>query len=96
MELPGIAVAVWMFVCLSASVVGYPNGKVREACTSMVPCHGGSPQLSPEHAITVNGTEFKPGDSIEGIVSVTAEEFIVSFYYAMSFLSFLCWIYLRS
>lgn len=65
MELPGIAVAVWMFVCLGASVVGYPNGKVREACTSMVPCHGGSPQLSPEHAITVNGTEFKPGDSIE-------------------------------
>uniref|UniRef100_A0A8C3TV41 Ferric chelate reductase 1 n=1 Tax=Catharus ustulatus TaxID=91951 RepID=A0A8C3TV41_CATUS len=65
MELPGIAVAIWMFVGLCASVVGYPNGKVREACTSMVPCHGGSPQLSPEHAITVNETEFKPGDSIE-------------------------------
>ncbi|NXP60445.1 FRRS1 reductase, partial [Chloropsis cyanopogon] len=65
MELPGFAVAVWMFVCLYASVVGYPNGKVREACTSMVPCHGSSPQLSPEHTITVNGTEFKPGDNIE-------------------------------
>lgn len=65
MELPGIAVAVWMFVCFCASVAGYPNGKVRGACTSMVPCHGGSPQLSPEHTITVNGTEFKPGDSIE-------------------------------
>lgn len=79
MELPGFAVAVWMFVCLYASVVGYPNGKVREACTSMVPCHGGSPQLSPEHIITVNGTEFKPGDNIEGIVSVTAEEFNLLF-----------------
>lgn len=79
MELPGFAVAVWMFVCLYASVVGYPNGKVREACTSMVPCHGGSPQLSPEHTITVNGTEFKPRDNIEGIVSVTAEEFNLLF-----------------
>ncbi|XP_059334093.1 ferric-chelate reductase 1 isoform X3 [Ammospiza nelsoni] len=65
MELPGFAVAVWMFGCLYGSVVGYPNGKVREACTSMVPCHRGSPQLSPEHTITVNGTEFKPGDNIE-------------------------------
>ncbi|XP_064576560.1 ferric-chelate reductase 1 isoform X4 [Zonotrichia leucophrys gambelii] len=65
MELPGFAVAVWMFGCLYASVVGYPNGKVREACSSMVPCHSGSPQLSPEHTITVNGTEFKPGDNIE-------------------------------
>ncbi|XP_030135104.4 ferric-chelate reductase 1 [Taeniopygia guttata] len=63
MELPGVA--VWISVCLYASVVGYPNGKVREACTSMIPCHGGSPQLSPEHTITVNGTEFKPGDNIE-------------------------------
>ncbi|NWI74945.1 FRRS1 reductase, partial [Dryoscopus gambensis] len=65
MELPGFAVAVGMFVCLYVSVGGYPSGKVREACTSMVPCHGSSPHLSPEHIITVNGTEFKPGDSIE-------------------------------
>lgn len=77
MGLPGLA--VWMFVCLYASVVGYPNGKVREACSSMVPCHGSSPQLSPEHTITVNGTEFKPGDIIEGIVPVTAEEFNLLF-----------------
>ncbi|KAM9008295.1 ferric-chelate reductase 1 isoform 8-T13 [Ara ararauna] len=65
MELPGLAFAVWMLICFYAPVGGYPNGKVREACTSMVPCHGSSPQLSPEHTITVNGTEFKPGDSIE-------------------------------
>lgn len=74
MELPGLAFAVWMLICFYASVGGYPNGKVREACTSMIPCHGSSPQLSPEHTITVNWTEFKPGDSIEGM-SVTAEEF---------------------
>ncbi|NXW57051.1 FRRS1 reductase, partial [Eurystomus gularis] len=65
MELPGLAFGVWMFICLYASVGGYPNGRVRGACTSMIPCHGSSPQLSPEHTITVNGTEFKPGDSIE-------------------------------
>ncbi|XP_076193925.1 ferric-chelate reductase 1 isoform X2 [Aptenodytes patagonicus] len=65
MELPGLAFAVWMFICFYASVDGYPSGKIREACTSMIPCHGSSPQLSPEHTITVNGTEFKPGDNIE-------------------------------
>ncbi|KQK73696.1 ferric-chelate reductase 1 [Amazona aestiva] len=65
MELPGLAFAVWMLICFYAPVGGYPNGKVREACTSMIPCHGSSPQLLPKHTITVNGTEFKPGDSIE-------------------------------
>ncbi|XP_027596561.1 ferric-chelate reductase 1 [Pipra filicauda] len=73
MELSGLAVAVWMFVCFCAPVGGYPNGKVRAACTSMIPCHGGSPQLSPEHTITVNGTEFKPGDNIE--VSLSGPDF---------------------
>uniref|UniRef100_A0A8D0FP70 Ferric chelate reductase 1 n=1 Tax=Strix occidentalis caurina TaxID=311401 RepID=A0A8D0FP70_STROC len=65
MELPGLAFAVWMFICFYTSVDGYPSGKVREACTSMIPCHGSSPQLLPEHTITVNRTEFKPGDNIE-------------------------------
>ncbi|NXG19633.1 FRRS1 reductase, partial [Grallaria varia] len=69
MELPGLAVAIWMFVWFYAPVGGYPNGKVREACTSMIPCHGSSPQLLPEHTITVNGTEFKPGDNIEVCLS---------------------------
>lgn len=70
MELPGLAFVVLMFVCFHASVDGYPNGKVREACTSMVPCHGISPKLSPEHVITVNKTEFKPGDSVEGMIPI--------------------------
>ncbi|NXT74456.1 FRRS1 reductase, partial [Zapornia atra] len=65
MELPGLAFVVWMLSCFCAPTDGYPNGKVREACTSMIPCHGSSPQPSPEHTITVNGTKFKPGDSIE-------------------------------
>jgi len=74
MELPGLAFAVWMFICFRVSVDGYPNGKVREACASMVPCHGSSPKLSPEHVITVNRTEFKPGESVEGMVPIISEE----------------------
>lgn len=69
MELPGLAFAVWLSLRLCVPVDGYPNGKVKQACASMIPCHGAAPQLSPEHTITLNVTEFKPGDSIEGIVS---------------------------
>ncbi|XP_068025291.1 ferric-chelate reductase 1 isoform X1 [Melanerpes formicivorus] len=65
MELPGLSFGVWLSICFCASVVGYPNGKVRQVCASMIPCHGASPQLPPEHTITVNVTEFKPGDNIE-------------------------------
>ncbi|NXU70207.1 FRRS1 reductase, partial [Oreotrochilus melanogaster] len=65
MELSGLVFAVWIFICFHVSVDGYPSGKVRQACASMIPCHGSSPQPSPEHTITVNGTEFKPGDIIE-------------------------------
>ncbi|XP_054240623.1 ferric-chelate reductase 1 isoform X2 [Indicator indicator] len=70
MELPGLAFAVWLSICFCASVDGYPNGKVRQVCASMIPCHGASPQLPPEHTITVNVTEFKPvnlsGPDFEG------------------------------
>ncbi|NXK88664.1 FRRS1 reductase, partial [Formicarius rufipectus] len=69
MEVPGLAVVIWMFACFCAPVGGYPSGKVREACTSMMPCHGSSPQLLPEHTITVNRTEFKPGDKVEVCLS---------------------------
>ncbi|NWU93283.1 FRRS1 reductase, partial [Upupa epops] len=69
MELPDFTFSVWMFICFCASVDGYPSGKVRQACTSMIPCHGTSPQLPPEHTIMVNGTEFNPGDNIEVILS---------------------------
>ncbi|XP_071606991.1 ferric-chelate reductase 1 isoform X2 [Heliangelus exortis] len=65
MELSGLVFAVGIFICFHVSVDGYPSGKVRQACSSMIPCHGSSPQPSPEHTITVNGTEFKPGDIIE-------------------------------
>ncbi|NXD16821.1 FRRS1 reductase, partial [Nothocercus nigrocapillus] len=65
MELPGLAFAVWMFISLCGPLYGYPNGKVREVCGSMMPHHGSSPRSSPEHIITANGTEFKPGDKIE-------------------------------
>ncbi|NXG48956.1 FRRS1 reductase, partial [Psilopogon haemacephalus] len=65
MELPGLAFAIWLSFCFCVPVDGYPNGKVRQACAGMVPCHGTAPQLPLEHTITLNVTEFKPGDSIE-------------------------------
>ncbi|NXF89432.1 FRRS1 reductase, partial [Eubucco bourcierii] len=65
MELPGLAFAVWLSLCLCVPVDGYPNGKVRQACASMIPCHGPAPTLPPEHSIALNVTEFRPGDTIE-------------------------------
>lgn len=79
MELPSLASGFWMLICFYVSVNGYPNGRVREACMSMIPCHGSSPQPSPVHIIAVNWTEFKPGDTIEGIVFVIMEEFNLLF-----------------
>lgn len=72
MEPPGLAFSLWIFAFLSVPAAGYPNGKVREACSSMMPCHGHSPQPSPKHTISVNETEFRPGDHIKGIVSSIA------------------------
>ncbi|KAM9128937.1 putative ferric-chelate reductase 1 isoform 2-T2 [Pangshura tecta] len=65
MEPPVLAFALWIFAFLSVPAAGYPNGKVREACSSMMPCHGHSPQPSPEHSISVNETKFRPGDHIK-------------------------------
>ncbi|XP_067394490.1 ferric-chelate reductase 1-like [Emydura macquarii macquarii] len=65
MEPTGIAFAVWIFAFFSVPATGYPNGKVREACSSMMPLHGHPPQPSPEHTISVNETEFRPGDHIK-------------------------------
>ncbi|EMP33183.1 Putative ferric-chelate reductase 1 [Chelonia mydas] len=65
MEPPGLAFSLWIFAFLSVPAAGYPNGKVREACSSMMPCHGHSPQPSPKHTISVNETEFRPGDHIK-------------------------------
>ncbi|XP_053894288.1 putative ferric-chelate reductase 1 [Malaclemys terrapin pileata] len=65
MEPPVLAFTLWIFAFLSVPAAGYPNGKVREACSSMMPRHEHSPQPSPEHTISVNETEFRPGDHIK-------------------------------
>ncbi|XP_073213046.1 putative ferric-chelate reductase 1 isoform X2 [Lepidochelys kempii] len=65
MEPPGLAFTLWIFAFLSVPAAGYPNGKVKEACSSMMPCHGHSPQPLPKHTISVNETEFRPGDHIK-------------------------------
>ncbi|XP_075792714.1 putative ferric-chelate reductase 1 isoform X1 [Pelodiscus sinensis] len=65
MELPGLTRTLWIFTFLSVPVAGYPNGKVKEACSSMRPLHGHFPQPSPVHTISVNVTVFRPGDHIK-------------------------------
>ncbi|XP_066479467.1 ferric-chelate reductase 1-like [Tiliqua scincoides] len=65
MESSEILLILWLLTYLSDPLAGYPDGRVEEACNSMVPLHGHSvPQSSPEHTITVNVTEFKPGDHV--------------------------------
>ncbi|XP_074923915.1 ferric-chelate reductase 1 isoform X1 [Chelonoidis abingdonii] len=65
MEPAVLAFVLWIFGFLSVPAAGYPNGKVREACSSMMPSHGHSPQPSPEHTISVNETKFRPGNHIK-------------------------------
>lgn len=66
MESSEVLLMLWWLTCLSDPLAGYPNGRVEEACSSMVPLHGHtSPQSSPVHTITVNVTEFGPGDHVK-------------------------------
>lgn len=69
MESPELAFTIWLLACVSGPADGYPNGKVTEACSSMMPLHGHYPQLTPKHIITASETEFRPGDHIKGIVT---------------------------
>ncbi|XP_061489677.1 ferric-chelate reductase 1-like isoform X2 [Rhineura floridana] len=70
MESPGIALIAWVLACLPGPSAGYPDGKVEEACNSMMPLHGhSSPQQFLKHTIEVNVTEFKPGDHVKVTLS---------------------------
>ncbi|KAM6454405.1 ferric-chelate reductase 1 isoform 2-T2 [Liasis olivaceus] len=60
-----ITLIAWLLVCLSDQSLGYPDGKVYEACSTMMPLHGHKPQKFPKHTIKVNVTEFKPGDHVK-------------------------------
>ncbi|KYO19550.1 putative ferric-chelate reductase 1 [Alligator mississippiensis] len=69
MESPELAFTIWLLACVSGPADGYPNGKVTEACSSMMPLHGHYPQLTPKHIITASETEFRPGDHIKVTLS---------------------------
>ncbi|XP_054835155.1 ferric-chelate reductase 1 [Eublepharis macularius] len=75
MEPYGIGLIVCVLAHLSGPSAGYPNGKVQEACNSMVPLHGhSSPQPFPKHIIEVNVTHFRPGDHLKVTLSGPAFE----------------------
>ncbi|XP_043941548.1 putative ferric-chelate reductase 1 isoform X2 [Protopterus annectens] len=51
---------------LIVPATAYSNGKVTKACRSMEPKHGHKPQPLPSpYSLTLNTTEFKPGDKIK-------------------------------
>ncbi|XP_072500194.1 ferric-chelate reductase 1-like isoform X2 [Notamacropus eugenii] len=61
---PEFTLGIWVLLQLINPVANYANGKVSEACHTMVPCHGYTPQSDPIHKITLNQTRFIPGDTI--------------------------------
>nr|XP_056701073.1 ferric-chelate reductase 1 [Euleptes europaea] len=69
-----IGLIVWLLAYLSGPSAGYPNGKVQDACNSMIPLHGSSSQPFPKHIIEVNVTQFKPGDHVKVSLSGPAFE----------------------
>lgn len=53
-------------LCLT-SVDAFSNGKVTEACGSMMPKHGHAPNTTHSpYTLAVNVTEFSSGDYIQG------------------------------
>ncbi|XP_036621804.1 ferric-chelate reductase 1 [Trichosurus vulpecula] len=64
MTVPEFTLGIWVLLQLISPVANYANGKVSEACHTMVPGHGYTPQSDPIHKITLNQTKFIPGDTI--------------------------------
>uniref|UniRef100_A0ABM5G8R8 Ferric-chelate reductase 1 isoform X1 n=1 Tax=Pogona vitticeps TaxID=103695 RepID=A0ABM5G8R8_9SAUR len=69
MESSRMAFLGWVLAFLSGPSTGYPNGKVKEACSSMMPLHGHVPQKFPKHTAEVNVTQFKPGEHVKVTLS---------------------------
>uniref|UniRef100_A0ACB8F312 Uncharacterized protein n=2 Tax=Sphaerodactylus townsendi TaxID=933632 RepID=A0ACB8F312_9SAUR len=74
MESCGIGLIACLLAYFSSPSAGYPNGKVQEVCSSMVPLHGSSSQLFPKHIIEVNVTQFRSGDHVKVSLSGPAFE----------------------
>ncbi|XP_074044343.1 ferric-chelate reductase 1-like isoform X2 [Macrotis lagotis] len=64
MVVPEFTLGIWVLLQLISPVANYANGKVMEACHTMVPGHGATPQSDPIHKVKVNQTSFLPGDTI--------------------------------
>ncbi|XP_027724078.1 ferric-chelate reductase 1 [Vombatus ursinus] len=64
MMVPEFTLGIWLLLQLISPVANYANGKVTEACHTMIPLHGYTPQSDPIHKITLNQTTFLPGDTI--------------------------------
>ncbi|XP_044531816.1 ferric-chelate reductase 1-like [Gracilinanus agilis] len=69
MMVPEFTLGFWVLLHLISPVANYANGKVTEACYTMVPRHGHTPQSEPVHKITLNQTTFHPGDIIKVTLS---------------------------
>nr|XP_014346259.1 PREDICTED: putative ferric-chelate reductase 1 isoform X2 [Latimeria chalumnae] len=70
MELHRIGLVFCILASVLELVASYANGKVTEACRSMKPRHGGTPKPLPSvHTMTVDKTEFNPGDQIKVVLS---------------------------
>uniref|UniRef100_A0A5F8G6Y0 Ferric-chelate reductase 1 n=1 Tax=Monodelphis domestica TaxID=13616 RepID=A0A5F8G6Y0_MONDO len=69
MMIPEFTLGFWVLLHLISPVANYANGKVTEACYTMVPRHGHTSQSEPIHEITLNQTTFCPGDIIKVTLS---------------------------
>uniref|UniRef100_A0A673IKJ3 Ferric-chelate reductase 1a n=1 Tax=Sinocyclocheilus rhinocerous TaxID=307959 RepID=A0A673IKJ3_9TELE len=60
------ALAILRTLCLT-SISGYKNGKVEKSCESMMPEHHSQPNTTASpYTLTVNTSQFSPGDNIGG------------------------------
>ncbi|XP_072535737.1 putative ferric-chelate reductase 1 [Salminus brasiliensis] len=64
--LPKAWALVGLLIVILKTVVCFSNGKVTQACGSMVPMHGYDPSPEPPPGnVTVDKTKFRPGDKIK-------------------------------
>ncbi|XP_029474076.1 putative ferric-chelate reductase 1 [Rhinatrema bivittatum] len=69
MELCEIALVISALSLVCVPVAGFENGKVTQACSSMRPGHGHHASTPPHHNVSVDKTEFGPGDRIKVTVA---------------------------
>uniref|UniRef100_A0A9R1SNS0 Ferric chelate reductase 1 n=2 Tax=Cyprinus carpio TaxID=7962 RepID=A0A9R1SNS0_CYPCA len=64
------ALAILWTLCFLSSISGYKNGKVEKSCASMMPEHHSQPNTTASpYTLTVNTSQFSPGDNIRVVLS---------------------------